>query len=173
MIAYWLNLRYGVEAATLGQIFFATNLVAGFASLTAAPLARRFGLIETLVLTQIPTTVLMMMVPLMPSLELSVAALLGRFLLGQLDVPTRQTFNMMVVPPAERTAAAGFTAVSRNAAGVFGPALTGTMLANPALGLPFLISGGLKIIYDLGMLAAFRATKPVDEAPPSPIPEPS
>ena len=173
LIAYWLNLRYGVDAATLGQIFFATNLLAGFASLTAPPLARRFGLIETLVFTQIPTNVLMMLVPLMPNLELAVAALLGRYLLGQLDVPTRQAFTIAVVPPQERTAAAGFTAVSRNTAGAFGPALSGTMLANPVLGLPFLISGGLKIIYDLGMLATFRHLPPLDETPPHPALEPS
>jgi MFS family permease len=173
LIAYWLNLRYGVDAATLGQIFFGTNLLAGFASLTAPPLARRFGLIETLVFTQIPTNVLMMLVPLMPNLELAVAALLGRYLLGQLDVPTRQAFTIGVVPPEERSAAAGFTAVSRTTALALGPALAGTMLTNPVLGLPFLISGGLKIIYDLGMLATFRHIRPWDETPPHPALEPS
>jgi MFS family permease len=173
LIAYWLNLRYGVDAATLGWIFFATNLLAGFASLTAAPVARRFGLIPTLVFTQIPTNGLMMLVPLMPNLELAVAALLGRNLLGQLDVPTRQVFTMAIVPPEERSAAAGFTAVSRNTAAAFGPALAGTMLTNPVLGLPFLVSGGLKIIYDLGMLATFRHLRSLDETPPHPALGPS
>jgi MFS family permease len=173
LTAYWLNLRYGVDAATLGLIFFWASLLAGLASLAAAPLARRIGLIETLVVTQIPANALMMLVPLMPSLELSVTVLLGRYLLGQLDVPARQAYTMAVVSPAERSAAAGFTAVSRNTAAALGPALAGTTLANPALGLPFLISGGLKILYDLAMLVVFRNIRPPDEAPPSPALEPS
>jgi MFS family permease len=173
LTVYWLNLRFGADAATLGLIFFGTNLLAGLTSLAAVPLARRFGLIETLVFTQLPTNALAMLIPLMPNLELASAVVLGRSLLGQLDLPTRQAYTMAVVPPEERAAAAGFTAVSRNTASALGPALAGTMLANSALGLPFLISGGLKIIYDLAMLATFRKIRPPEEMPPQPALEPS
>jgi MFS family permease len=173
LTVYWLNLRFGADAATLGLIFFGTNLLAGLTSLAAVPLARRFGLIETLVFTQLPTNALAMLIPRMPNLELASAVVLGRSLLGQLDLPTRQAYTMAVVPPEERAAAAGFTAVSRNTASALGPALAGTMLANSALGLPFLISGGLKIIYDLAMLATFRKIRPPEEMPPQPALEPS
>jgi MFS family permease len=173
LTVYWLNLRYGADAATLSQIFFWSNLLAGLASLVAVPLARRFGLIETLVFSQLPTNALTMLIPLMPNLELAVAVVLGRSLIGQLDLPTRQAYTMAVVPPRERAAAAGFTAVSRNTASALGPALAGAMLTNPALGLPFLLGGALKMVYALAMLATFRKLRPPEERPPRPALEPS
>jgi hypothetical protein len=100
----------------------------------------------------------------MPTLPLAIGILLARHLLSQLDVPTRQSYTMAVVDPHERAAAAGLTAVARNAAAAVAPALAGATLAVPALGLPFLVAGGLKIAYDLAILALFRGVRPPEES---------
>ncbi len=164
LIAYWFHLRFGVDVAALGAIFFGTNLLSALSFLAAAPIARRFGLLNTMVFTHLPSNVLLALVPLMPTLPLAVATLLARNLLSQLDVPTRQSYTMAVVAPDERAAAAGLTSVARNAAAAVAPALAGTTLAAPALGLPFLIAGGLKIAYDLAIFATFRSIRPPEEA---------
>ena len=163
LVSYWFYLRYGVETAALGGIFFGTNLLAALSYLAAAPIARRIGLLNTMVFTHLPSNVLLCLVPLMPSLELAVAVLLVRHLLSQLDVPTRQSYTMAVVDPEERAAAAGLTAVARNAGAAVAPALAGATLATPGLGIPFLIGGGLKIVYDLAILALFRNVRPPEE----------
>lgn len=164
LVAYWFHLRYGVDVTALGAILFGANLLSALSFLAAAPLARRIGLLNTMVFTHIPSNVLLALVPLMPSLPLAVAALLARYLLSQLDVPTRQSYTMAVVAPDERSAAAGLTSVARNASAAVAPALAGAALAVPALGLPFLIAGGLKIVYDLAILAAFRDVRPPEES---------
>jgi hypothetical protein len=115
LVAYWFHLRYGVDTTALAGIFFGTNLLAAFSFLLAAPIARRIGLLNTMVFTHLPSNVLLLLVPVMPSLGLAVAVLLTRHLLSQLDVPTRQSYTMAVVDPGERAAAAGLTAVARNA----------------------------------------------------------
>jgi MFS family permease len=163
LMAYWFNLRYGADAATLGAIFFGANLASALSFLVAAPIARRIGLLNAMVFTHLPSNVLLMLVPLMPSLPLAVAMLLARQLLSQLDVPTRQSFTMAVVTPDERAAAAGLTSVARNGAAAVAPVFAGATLAIPALGLPFLIAGGLKIVYDLAILAAFRGVRLPEE----------
>lgn len=163
LVAYWFHLRYGVGTAALGAIFFGTNLVSTFSFLAAAPIARRFGLLNTMVFTHLPSNVLLLLVPLMPGLGLAVTVLLARHVLSQLDVPTRQSYTMAVVEPDERSAAAGLTAVTRNGAAALAPALAGLTLAVPAVGLPFLVAGGLKIIYDLSILRAFRHVRPAEE----------
>lgn len=163
LVAYWFHVRYGVDAATLGAILFGTNLLAALSFLAAAPIARRIGLLNTMVFTHLPSNALLALVPLMPSLPLAVAALLGRHLLSQLDVPTRQSYTMAVVAPDERSAAAGVTSVARNASAALAPAFSGVTFAVPALGLPFLIAGGLKIVYDLAILATFRQVRPPEE----------
>jgi MFS family permease len=163
LIAYWFFLRFGVDAAALGVLFFAANLASAASFFAAAPLARRIGLLNTMVYTHIPSNILLMLVPLMPSLELAATMLLARYLLSQLDVPTRQSYTMAVVAPDERSAAAGVTAVARTAAAAIAPGFAGATLAVPALGLPFLIAGGLKIVYDLAILAAFRHVRPPEE----------
>jgi MFS family permease len=165
MVAYWFYLRYGVEPAALAGIFFGTNLLAALSYLAAAPIARRIGLLRTMVFTHLPSNVLLLFVPLMPTLPLAVAVLLMRHLLSQLDVPTRQSYTMAVVVPGERSAAAGLTAVARNAAAALAPVFAGATLATPALGLPFLVAGGLKIVYDVWILAVFRDVRPPEEAP--------
>jgi len=164
MVAYWFHLRFGVEPALLGGIFFGANILAGISALSAAHLAARFGLINTMVFTHIPSNVLLMLVPLMPNLGLAIAVLLLRFSISQMDVPTRQSYTMAVVDPAERSAAAGVTGTARTIGASLSPVIAGSLLANPALlGAPFLISGGLKIVYDLALYRSFQALKPPEE----------
>jgi MFS family permease len=163
LVAYWFSIRYGADTATLASIFFGTNLLAAFSFLVAAPLARWIGLLNTMVFTHLPSNVLLILVPLMPTFPLAIAALLARHLLSQLDVPTRQSYTMAVVEPDERAAAAGIMAVARNAAAAVSPALAGPLLAVPALGLPFLVAGGLKIVYDVALLLFFRGVRPPEE----------
>jgi MFS family permease len=158
LIALWFHERFGLDLGTLGGVFLAANTASALSLLAAAPLARRFGLLNTMVFTHLPSNLLLMAVPLMPSAPLAVAALLARQTLSQMDVPTRQAYTMAVVAPAERTAAAGVTSVARTIATASGPVLAGyaLQLAPLAVGLPFLIAGGLKIVYDLSLYGVFR-----------------
>ncbi len=169
LVAYWFHLRFGVDTAALGTIFFGTNLLSALSFLLAAPIARRIGLLNTMVFTHLPSNVMLIFVPVMPSLELAVGMLLARHLLSQLDVPTRQSYTMAIVDADERSAAAGITSVARNAAAAVAPAFAGWTLALPTLGLPFLFAGGLKIIYDLAIFAFFRKVKPPEEEAQSKI----
>lgn len=163
IVAYWFYLRYETDLNTLGGIFFGTNLLAALSFLAAPAIARRFGLLNTMVFTHLPSNVLLLLVPLMPNLELAVVLLLIRNLLSQLDVPTRQSYTMAVVDPDERAASAGILSVARNAGAAIAPLFTGPILTVPSLGFPFLLAGGLKIIYDLWIFAVFRKVKPPEE----------
>jgi MFS family permease len=163
LLALWFYLRYGFDVGELGAVFFGTNLLAALSFLAAPALARRFGLLNTMVFTHLPSNVLLLLVPLMPSAELAVAVLLVRYSLSQLDVPTRQSYTMAILPPAERAAAAGIFSVARNAAAAVAPAFAGITLAVPTLGLPFLVAGSLKIGYDLAIFAIFRGVRPPEE----------
>lgn len=161
LLAYWFYLRFGVEPAALGAIFFAANLLAGASALAAARIADRFGLLNTMVFTHLPSNLLLMLVPLMPTLPLAITVLLARFSISQMDVPTRQSYTMAVVEPDERSAAAGVTGVARTLGAALAPALAGPLLASPALAwLAFLVAGLLKIAYDLLLLARFRRIRP-------------
>ena len=154
--AYWFHLRFGVQPATLGGIFFGANLLAGISALLASRLAARIGLVRTMVFTHLPSNVLLMLVPLMPNLHLAVLVLFARFSISQMDVPTRQSYVMAVVDPAERSAAAGITGVARTTGAAIAPLFAGWMFARPSLvNLPFLVAGGLKIVYDLLLYRAF------------------
>jgi MFS family permease len=158
LMAYWFHLRFGVEPAVLGAIFFGANLLAAVSSLSAARIASRVGLINTMVFTHLPSNVLLILVPLMPTLELAVAVLLLRFSLSQMDVPTRQSYVLSVVDPDERSAAAGVTGVARNAGAAISPSLSSVLMANPALlAVPFYLAGALKIAYDLLLYRDFRS----------------
>jgi MFS family permease len=163
IVAYWFYLRYKTDLNALGGIFFGTNLLAALSFLAAPAIARRFGLLNTMVFTHLPSNLLLLLVPLMPSLELAVVMLLVRNLLSQLDVPTRQSYTMAVVDPDERAASAGILSVARNAGAALAPLFTGAVLAVPAIGLPFLLAGGLKIVYDLWIFAVFRHVKPPED----------
>ena len=164
LVALWFNLKFGVEPAVLGAIFFGANILAGVSALSAAWVAGRIGLINTMVFTHLPSNVLLMLVPFMPSLPLAVALLLLRFSISQMDVPTRQSYTMAVVAPDERSAASGVTGVARTIGASFSPVLTGIFISNPAyLALPFVLAGGLKIVYDLALYFNFRSVKPPEE----------
>jgi MFS family permease len=162
--AYWFYLRFGLNPATLGVIFFWANIFAGLSALLASRLASRFGLIRTMVGTHVPSNVLLILVPLMPALWLAVLVLLLRFSISQMDVPTRQSYLMAVVSPDERSAAAGFTGVARTIGAAISPVFVGLMFARPALiNLPFFIAGTLKIAYDLLLYRAFVTVTPPEE----------
>ncbi len=163
-VAYWFNVRFGAEPGALGAIFFAANILAGLSALSAARIARRIGLINTMVFTHIPSNVLLILVPLMPTLPLAVLVLLLRFSISQMDVPTRQSYTMAVVDPDERSAAAGVAGVARTTGAAISPSITGALMGYPALlNVPFYLAGGLKIIYDLLLYRSFSAVKPPEE----------
>ena len=164
LLAYWLTLRFSVPPAMLGGIFFAANLLAGFSGLVAGRLAGRFGLINTMVFTHLPSNILLMLVPLMPNLSATVGMLLLRFSISQMDVRTRQSYTMAVVSPDERAAAGGVTTTARSVGALLSPTMSAQLLAVPALmGVPFFIAGGLKIVYDLLLYRGFRSVKPPEE----------
>ncbi len=161
MIAYWFHIRFGVDAGIIGSIFFGANLLAGVSALLAARLAKKIGLIKTMVFTHVPSNILLILVPLMPSLPLAVAMLLLRFSISQMDVPTRQSYTMAIVSPDERSAAAGVTSIARSVGAAVSPSLTGIFLASPSLmSLPFFLAGGLKLVYDALLYRGFRALGP-------------
>lgn len=162
--AYWFYLRFGVDPATLGVIFFWANIFAGISALLAARLASRFGLINTMVVTHLPSNILLILVPLMPNLSLAVLVLLVRFSISQMDVPTRQSYTMAVVSAEERSAAAGITSVARTTGAAISPLFVGLMFARPSLiNAPFFIAGTLKIVYDLLLYREFVDLRPPEE----------
>src|ERR1700726_2435622 len=163
--AYWFYLRFGVDPATLGVIFFWANIFAGISALLASRLAARWGLINTMVLTHLPSNMLLILVPLMPTLSLAIAVLLLRFSISQMDVPTRQSYTMAVVSAEERSAAAGITGVARTTGAAISPLFVGFLFARPALiSVPFFIAGGLKIVYDVLLYRAFISFPPPEES---------
>lgn len=164
ILAYWFHIRFNVQPAILGSIFFGANILAGVSALTAAWVASKIGLIRTMVFTHIPSNILLILVPLMPNLPLAIAVLLLRFSISQMDVPTRQSYTMAVVAPDERSAAAGITGIARTTGASLSPVITGPLLANAALlNIPFFLSGGLKIVYDLMLYRSFKTIKPPEE----------
>jgi len=164
MLAYWFHVKYGVDTGMIGSIFFGANILAGISALLAVPMAKKIGLINTMVFTHIPSNILLMFVPLMPNLPLAIAVLLVRFSISQMDVPTRQSYTMAVVAPDERSAASGVTSIARSVGASISPALTGLFLGIPSLlSVPIFLCGGLKIVYDLLLYREFRAVAPPEE----------
>jgi MFS family permease len=169
LMAYWFHLQYGVDPATLGAIFFGANLLAAVSSLSAARIAARIGLLNTMVFTHLPSNVLLILVPLMPSLQLAIAVLLLRFALSQMDVPTRQSYVMAVVDPDERSAAAGVTGIARTTGAALSPSVSSVLIASAGYAaVPFYLAGGFKILYDLLIYREFRGVKPPEERTPRP-----
>lgn len=162
-IAYWLVQRFGAQADAIGALFFGTNILAGLSVLAASRLAQRFGLIRTMVFSHLPSNVLLMLVALAPSFAWAAALLLIRACLSQMDVPTRQSYVMAVVAPDERSGAAGITGIARTVGAASAPVLSGALMQMGALGVPFVASGALKIVYDLALYRNFRALKPPEE----------
>ena len=164
MVAYWFHVKFGIEAGVIGTIFFGANVLAGISALLAGWLAKKIGLINTMVFTHIPSNILLILVPLMPNLPLAIGVLLMRFSISQMDVPTRQSYTMAVVAPDERSAASGVTAIARSVGAAISPSLTGILLSVPLLlSTPFFLAGGLKIIYDLLLYRSFSRHKPPEE----------
>ncbi len=161
-MAYWFHIRYGSDEAMLGGIFFGANLLAGFSALLAVPLAKKIGLIRTMVFTHLPSNILLILVPLMPNYPLAISVLLLRFSISQMDVPTRQAYTMAVVAPDERSAAAGITGIARSVGASLSPVVAGALLS-VFLSSPFIIAGGLKIVYDLILFRNFKASRVSDE----------
>jgi MFS family permease len=156
LTVYWLEHRYGVNPATLGGIFFATNLVAAFSNPIAARLAERIGLVNTMVFTHIPANVFLLLFPFAPNLETAIALLIARFCLSQMDVPARTAYVMGIVSPEERSATAGLTQQAKFLGTMLGPVLTGMMFTAGWWSVPFVLGGALKIAYDLALYQGFK-----------------
>jgi len=160
IVAYWFFRRFGLSPAALGTLFFGANLAAGVSALTAARIAKRFGLLNTMVFTHLPSNILLILIPLMPTLPLAIAVLLLRFSISQMDVPTRQAFVIAAVAPSERTAAAGITGVARTTGAALAPVIAMPLIASLTHSwIPFIAAGALKIVYDLALLRSCRGVK--------------
>jgi MFS family permease len=164
LFALWLYQRHGLSPATTGTIFFWTGVLSAVSFLIAVRIAKRIGLVNTMVFTHIPANVCLILVPFAPSLAVVLVLLMIRALLSQMDVPTRSSYVMAIVLPEERPAAASITSVPRSLASAASPFLAGWMLGLSPFGWPLVVAGGLKIAYDLSLLAAFRKIRPPEEA---------
>jgi MFS family permease len=165
-IAFWFSKRFGMDPAFLGLLLAGANVLAGFSALAAGALAARFGLVRTMVFTHLPSNVLLLLVPFMPTLPLAAGVLLARFAISQMDVPTRQSYTMGIVSPDERSAAAGVTGIARSLGVSAAPLIAGPLFINAAFaGTPFVIAGSLKIVYDLLLYRAFVSRPPPEEQP--------
>jgi MFS family permease len=164
LLVYWLYLRFGLDQKSLGMVFFWANLLAGLSALAAGRLASRFGLLNTMVFTHLPSNILLILVPLMPSAGWAVGLLLARFSISQMDVPTRQAYTVAVVSADERSAAAGITGVARSVGAAISPSIATRLLATATLvNVPLFLAGGLKIVYDVLLWWALASTKPEHE----------
>lgn len=163
LIAYYFNLRWGAGPEILGPIFLGVGLLQAASFFAAARVAERIGLINTMVFTHLPSNLLLMAIPLAPSLPWAIGLILARHALSQMDVPTRQSYVVAVVDPEERVAAAGVTNIARNLAQATTPIVAGVAMQVVGLGVPFFVGGGLKIIYDLLLFRMFRNVRPPEE----------
>ena len=159
-VSFWFFTSFGIPVEELGVVFSVAGVLTALSFLAAARLGERFGLLETMVFTHIPSNVLLMLVPLAGTFPLALAFYLARMALSQMDVPTRQAYVAGIVSREERTAANATTNTARNVAQSAGPFTSGAVIAAAGLSAPFFIGGGLKILYDLAVFAAFRRVKP-------------
>jgi predicted MFS family arabinose efflux permease len=166
LLALWLYQRFGLSAATVGVIFFWTGLLAAVSFLVAVRIARRIGLVNTMVFTHIPANLCLIAVPFVPELGFVIALLFVRSALSQMDVPTRSSYVMAIVTPEERPAAASITSVPRSLAAAASPALAGYLLGLSSFGWPLVAAGAIKIVYDLLLLAMFHKVRPPEEQSP-------
>ncbi len=165
LVVLWLQRRFGLSLAVSGAVFFWAGLCSAASQLAAVGVARRIGLVRTMVFTHLPANALLVLTAFMPNAPLAVACLLGRAALSQMDVPARTSYVMAVVTPAERPAAASVTNVPRSLASALPPVAAGWMLGRSTFGWPLVIGGTLKAIYDLLLLARFRHIRPPEENP--------
>jgi MFS family permease len=163
LLALWLFERFELSLATASAFFFWSNVLTAFSYPVAARLGKRFGLVNTMVFTHIPSSICLILAAFSPNLTIVLGLLLVRSALSQMDVPTRTSYVMAVVTPPERTAAASVTAVPRSLASAISPALSGALLSTSFAALPLIICGVLKIVYDVSLLYSFRHIKPPEE----------
>ena len=164
MVALWLYQNFSLSLAAAGTLFFWTGVLTAFSYLVAVRIAGRFGLVNTMVFTHIPSSLCLIAIPFMPELSYVIVLLIIRSALSQMDVPTRSSYVMAIVPAAERPAAASITSVPRSLASAVSPFLTGYLLGVSSFGWPLLIAGAVKIVYDVLLLAMFRKVRPPEEA---------
>ena len=155
-IVFWFQRRFGASVELMGLVFFSVGVLQAASSLAAARVARRIGLLNTMVFTHLPSNVLLAAVPLMPSLPLAIATLLARSALSQMDVPARQAYIAALVDPPERIAAAAYTNSARYVARPAGPVVAGALMQDVALSSPFVMAGAIKSVYDLVLFLRFR-----------------
>jgi MFS family permease len=165
MLALWLFERFELSVAVAGTIFFWTGVFSAFSYLVAVRIAHRIGLVNTMVFTHLPSSLLLILVAFVPSLPWVIVLLLVRSALSQMDVPTRSSYVMAIVAPGERAAAASMTSVPRSLASAVSPLIAGYLLGVSTFGWPLVLAGGLKIVYDLLLLGMFRAVRPPEEVP--------
>jgi MFS family permease len=163
LIAYWFFERYGTSEVHLAWLFFAARVLNVLSHFAAAWIARRIGLLNTMVFTHLPSSIVLMLAPLAPTASIAAALFLAREALVEMDVPTRQSYVMAVVPRSSRTYASGMTNVTRNAGWAVGPLVGGLAMQHLALAAPLLIGGALKIVYDLALYRSFRHLRPPEE----------
>ena len=163
IVSFWFFTKFGVDLATLALIFSAAGVLTAFSFIIATKIADKIGLVNTMVFTHIPSNILLILVALAPTFPIAIAFYLARMSLSQMDVPTRQSYIVSVVDENERTAATGITNTSRNIAQAVSPSLTGVIIQSLWLSAPFVVSGLLKIVYDLGLYVNFRKIKPPEE----------
>lgn len=156
VIAYWFHARFGVEPSLLGPLFAAVAILQSISYEISGRLSSRIGLINTMVFTHLPSNVLLVLIAFAPTLGSAIALTLARFLLSQMDVPARQAYIVSIVPPAQRAPALALVGAVRGVAMAFGPPLAGVAIGAEAFGFPFVVGGGLKIVYDLALFAGFR-----------------
>jgi predicted MFS family arabinose efflux permease len=163
LLALWLFEHFGLSLTAAGSLFFWSGLLSAFSYPVAVRLARRIGLVNTMVFTHLPSNVCLMLVPFAPTLGIAIALLLIRSTLSQMDVPARTSYVMAVVSPPERLAAASITSAPRSIAGAASPILAGYLLGLSSFGWPLMIGGGLNSLYDLLLLFMFRKVRPPEE----------
>ena len=163
LVALWLYQRYDLSPGVAGTLFFATGVMSAFSYLVAVRIAKRIGLVNTMVFTHLPANLCLVAVPFADHLAVVIALLCVRSLLSQMDVPTRNSYVMAIVTPEERPAAASITAVPRSLASAASPFLAGYLLSLSTFGWPLVAAGGIKIAYDLMLLAMFRRVRPPEE----------
>ncbi|MBI3663577.1 MAG: MFS transporter [Acidobacteria bacterium] len=165
LVSYWFFQRFGTGEELLGPLFFGARVANAASHLVAAWLARRIGLLNTMVFTHLPSSVFLIAVPFAPSLPWAIALFLAREGLVEMDVPTRQSYILAVVRPEERAFASGFTTFTRNVSYAIAPAFAGAAMKGLSMASPLFFGGGIKIVYDVILYAAFRRVKPPEETP--------
>jgi MFS family permease len=163
LVSYWFFDRFGLGMDAIGTIFAASSLLAAFSFMLAARVSERIGLINTMVYSHLPANLMTMAIPYMPNLAASSTVYVGRSLLSQMDVPTRQSYTMAIVKPEERSRVAGLINLPRSLTSALGPSIAGAIMQFMGPSIPFLIAGGLKAAYDLGLYFMFRNVKPPEE----------